>query len=44
MHDGRISTDWSPEDIVGVREVNDDDLILLIDLFAHTDEMVRLEG
>jgi hypothetical protein len=44
MHNGRIGTDWSPEDIVGVREVNDDDLILLIDLFAHTDKMVRLEG
>ena len=43
MHDGRISTDWSPKDIVGVREVDDYNLILLVDLFAHTDKMVRLE-
>jgi hypothetical protein len=42
MHNGRIGTDWSPEDIVSVREVDDDDLILLVDLFAYTDEMVRL--
>jgi hypothetical protein len=44
MHDGRISTDWSSKDIVSVREVDDDNLILLVDLFAHTDEVVRLEG
>lgn len=44
MHDGGIGTDWPPEDIVGVGEVNDDDLILLIDLFAHTDKMVGLKG
>ena len=44
MHDGRVGTDWSPEDIVGVREVNNDDLILLIDLFAHANKVVRLEG
>lgn len=44
MHDGGISTDWSPEDIVGVGKVNDDDLILLIDLFAHTDKMVGLKS
>ena len=44
MHDGRISTDWSPKDIGGAREVDDDDLILIVDLFAHADEMVRLEG
>ena len=43
MHDGRIGADWPPEDIAGVREVDDDHLILLIDLFAHTDEIVRLE-
>lgn len=43
MHDGGVSTDWSPKDIMGVREVDDDNLVLLIDLFAHTDEMVGLE-
>ena len=44
MHDGGVGTDWPPEDIVGVGEVNDDDLILFIDLFAHTDKMVGLKG
>jgi hypothetical protein len=44
MHNGGIGTDWPPEDIVGVGEVNDNDLILLIDLFAHTDKVVGLEG
>jgi hypothetical protein len=44
MHDGRIGANWSPEDIVGVGEVDDYDLILLINLFAHTDEMVGFEG
>ena len=44
MHDGGIGADWPPEDIVGVGEVNDDDLILFIDLFAHADKMVGLEG
>ncbi len=44
MHDGRIGTNWSPEDIIGVGEVNDYDLILLINLFAHTDKMVGFEG
>jgi hypothetical protein len=43
MHDGRIGTNWSPKDIVGVGEVDDDDLILLVDLFPQTDEMVRLK-
>ena len=28
---------------MGVREVDDDDLILLVDLFPYTDEMVGLE-
>jgi len=43
MHDGRIGTNWPPKDIVGVREVDDDNLILLVDLFPHTNEMVGLE-
>jgi hypothetical protein len=44
MHNGGIGTDRSPEDIVGVGEVNDDDLILLIDLFSHTNKVVGLKG
>lgn len=43
MHDGGVGTYWPPKDIVGVRQVDDNNLILLIDLFAHTDEMVRFE-
>ncbi len=43
MHDSRVGTNWPPEDIVGVRKVDDDDLVLLIDLFAHTNEVVRLK-
>ena len=43
MHDGRISTNWPPENIVGIGKVDDDDLVLLIDLFTHTNEVVRLE-
>jgi hypothetical protein len=43
MHDGRIRTNWSTKDIMGVREVDDDNLILLVDLFPNTDEMVGLE-
>ena len=44
MHNGGIGTNWPPKDIVGVGQVNDYDLILLIDLFAHTDKMVGLKG
>lgn len=43
MHNGRIGTNWPPKDIVGVRKVDNDNLILLVDLFSHTYEMVGLE-
>ena len=42
MHDGRVGGDWSPEDIVGIGEVDDYDLVGLVDLFPYTDEVVRL--
>lgn len=40
VHNGRVGSDWSPEDIVGICKVYDDDLVGLIDLFAHADEVV----
>ncbi len=43
MHDGRVGANWPPKNIVGVREIDDDDLVLFIDLFAHTNEVVRLK-
>ena len=43
MHDGRVSTNWPPENIVGVGKVDDDDLVLLIDLFTNANEVVRFE-
>ena len=43
MHDGRIGTNWSLKEIVNVRDVDDDNLILLVDLFPHSDEIVGLE-
>ena len=43
MHNSRIRRDWSPQDVVGIRQVHNDNLILLIDLLPDTDEMVALE-
>jgi hypothetical protein len=43
VHDGRVGTNWPPEHIVGVGKVDDDDLVLLINLFTHTNEVVRFE-
>ena len=40
MHDGRVCRDWAPEDIVGIGQVNDDNLILLIDFFSDTYKVV----
>ena len=44
VHDRRVRRNWAAEDIVGVRKVDDDDLVLLIDLLSYTDEVVRFEG
>ena len=43
VHNGGVRSDWSPEDIVGVGEVHDDDLVGFIDLFPDTDEVVGLQ-
>jgi hypothetical protein len=42
MHDSRVCCDGSPQDIVRVGEVDDNDLVLLIDLFTDTYEVIRL--
>ena len=42
VHNGRVGRDWSPEDIIGIREVYDDDLVGLVDLLAHANEVVGL--
>ena len=35
VHNGRVGGDWSPEDIVGIGEVDDYDLVGLVDLLPH---------
>ena len=42
VHNCGVGGDWSPEDIVGVGEIDDDDLVGFIDLFPDTDEVVGL--
>lgn len=42
VHDGRVGGNWSPQDIVGIGEVDDDDLVGLIDFLPHTNEVVGL--
>lgn len=44
VHNGRVGRDWSPQNIVGVCKVYDDNLVRLIDLLAHANEVVRLES
>jgi hypothetical protein len=44
MHNGRVGGNGSTHDIVSVGEVDYDDLILVVDLFAHAYEMIRFEG
>ena len=42
VHNGRVCRDRSPEDIVGVGKVYNDDLVGIVDLFPDTDEVVGL--
>ena len=43
VHNCRIRSNWAPQDIVGIGEVDDDDLILLIDFFTDANEVIALE-
>jgi hypothetical protein len=44
MHDGRVCRDRSSNQIGGVIHVQDNDLVLLADLFSDTNKLVRLHG
>ena len=43
VHDGRVRRDGSSHEVVRVCQVDDDDLVLLVDLFSYANEVVRLE-
>ncbi len=44
VHDSRVRRDWSTHDIVGISKVDNDDLVLFIDFFPNTNEVVGLES
>ena len=44
VHDCAVRGDGSSKDIVGIREVDNDYLILLSNFLSYTDEVVGLEG
>ena len=44
VHYRGVCGDWSTQNIIGVVQVDDNDLVLLVDLLPHTDEMVGFEG
>lgn len=43
MHDGTVGSNRSPQDIVGIGKVDNNNLVLFIDLFSHAYEVVGLE-
>jgi hypothetical protein len=44
VHNGRVGSDGSAEDIIGICKVDNDDLVLLIDLFPYAYKVVRFKG
>ena len=44
VHNRAVRGDGSSEDIVGIREVDNDYLVLLAHLLSYTDKVVGLEG
>jgi hypothetical protein len=40
----RIGCDWPPEDIIRIGKVDDDNLVLLANLFSHTDDMAGFKS
>jgi hypothetical protein len=44
VHNRRVCGDWSTQNIVGVVQVDNDDLVLFVDFLPHTDKMVGFEG
>lgn len=43
VHDSRVGSDRSSDDIIRICQVDYDDLVLLANLFANAYEVVRLE-
>ena len=43
VHNRRVRSDWSTENIVGVGEVDDNHFVLLIDLLSYADQVVGSE-
>ena len=44
MHDGRVGGHGPAGGVAGIRHLDDHHLVLLADLLADTDELVRLHG
>ena len=44
VHNGRVGGDWSTQNIVGVGQVDDDDLVLFVEFLPHTNEMVGFQS
>ena len=44
VHNRRVGGDWSTENIVGVGQVDNDDLVLFVYFFPDTDEMVGFKS
>lgn len=43
VHNGGVRSNRSPEDIISVCKVDDNDLVLFVDFLAHANEMVAFE-
>ena len=44
VHNRGVGGDWSTENIIGIVQVDNNDLVLFVDFLPHTDEMVGFEG
>ena len=44
MHDGRVGSNGPAGRLAGIRHLNDDHLVLLTNLLADANELVRLHG
>ena len=44
VHNCSVCGDWPTQNIIGVVEVDNDDLVLFADFLPYTDEMVGFEG
>jgi hypothetical protein len=44
MHNRGVGGDWPTQNIVGVVQVDDDNLVLFVDFLPHTDEMVGFQS